>query len=171
MTSFFMREIKTWVAVVATLAGLIVLPGFGSRRTSTGTDANVEQTIAHHIAVLRSGTAQQKAASAYWLGQQHSSAADAVSLLAELLADKTEIDASRYRQAARDSKPTLGEEAAAALVQIGRSSIPPLIRILKTSPSPEARKNAAWALGALHESSAGEGPPSALYQRVTSPRA
>jgi HEAT repeat protein len=167
----FMREVKTWVAVVATLAGLIVLPGFGSRRTSTGPDANVEQTIAHHIAALRAGTAQQKAASAYWLGQQHSSAAEAVNPLTDLLADKTEVDASRYRQAARDSKPTLGEEAAAALVQIGRPSIPPLIRILKTSPSPEARKNAAWALGALHESSAGEAPPSALNPRAGWPRA
>lgn len=152
-----MREMKTWVAVLAIFAGLIVLPGFGSRRTNAAPDPDMDQNIAHHIAVLKSGTAQQKAASAYWLGQQHASAADAVNPLSELLADRTEVDASRYRQAAKELKSTLGEEAASALVQIGRSSISSLIRILKTSPSPEARKNAAWALGALHETSAGEG--------------
>jgi HEAT repeat protein len=49
---------------------------------------------------------------------------------------------------------TVGEEAAAALVNIGHSAIEPLIRVLKTSPEPEARKNAAWALGALHDTGA-----------------
>jgi HEAT repeat protein len=39
-------------------------------------------------------------------------------------------------------------------VNIGHPSIEPLIRVLKTSPMPEARKNAAWALGALHDSGA-----------------
>lgn len=166
-----MREMKTWVAVLATLAGLIFLPGFGSRKTNPAPDPDVDQNIAHHIAVLKSGSAQQKAASAYWLGQQHASAADAVNPLSELLADKTEVDPSRYRQAAKEVKLTLGEEAASALVQIGRSSIPSLIRTLKTSPSPEARKNAAWALGALHETSAGEGAASAQNPRVALSRA
>lgn len=161
-----MREMKTWVAVVATLAGLIFLPGFGSRKTNPAPDPDMDQNIAHHIALLRSGTPQQKAASAYWLGQQHASASDAVNPLSELLADRTEVDASRYRQATKEVKQTLGEEAASALVQIGRSSIPSLIRILKTSPSSEARKNAAWALGALHETSAGEGTARVLYPGI-----
>jgi HEAT repeat protein len=146
-----MREMKTWLAVIVTLAGLMVLPGFGSHSTKMAAESG-GAAISHYIAVLRSGTAQQKAAAAYWLGQQHSSAAEAVNMLVDLLGDKTEIEAFRYRPAPREPKPTLGEEAAAALVQIGRSSIQPLIHVLKTSPSPEARKNAAWALGALHES-------------------
>lgn len=155
-----MRELKTWVAVLAILAGLVLLPGFGSRRTKTGADENGEG-VPHYISVLKSGTAQQKAAAAYWLGQQRFSGAEVVNALAELLGDKTAIDASRYRQAAREQKPTLGEEAAAALVVIGRPSIPQLIHVLKTSPLPEARKNAAWALGALHESSEAQVPVSA----------
>ena len=155
-----MRELKTWVAVVSILTGLVFLPGFDSRRTKTGADDNGEG-VPHYIAMLKSGTPQQKAAAAYWLGQLRSSAPEAVNALADLLGDKTAIDASRYRQAAKEQKPTLGEEAAAALVQIGRPSIPQLIHVLKTSPSAEARKNAAWALGALHESAATQVPTSA----------
>jgi len=49
---------------------------------------------------------------------------------------------------------TLGEEVAAALVNIGHPAIEPLIHVLKTSPQAEARKNAAWALGALHDTGA-----------------
>jgi len=146
----FMRELKTWVAVVSILAAMILLPGFRSRRTSNAGEPNAE-AVAHYIAVLKSGTPQQKAQAAYWLGQQRSSGAEAVNALAGLLGDKTEIDASRYRPVSSEHRPTVGEEAAAALVQIGRPAIPQLIHVLKTSPLPEARKNAAWALGALHE--------------------
>jgi HEAT repeat protein len=155
-----MRELKAWVAVLAVLAALVFLPGFGSRRTPPGADDNA-QGVPHYLAVLKSGTAQQKAAAAYWLGQQRSSAAEVVNALVELLGDRTAIDATRYRQAGREQKPTLGEEAAAALVQIGRASIPRLIQVLKTSPSAEARKNAAWALGVLHQNAAAEAPAAA----------
>lgn len=152
-----MRELKKWLAVASILVGLIFLPGFGSRGTRSGGDESGDG-ISHYITVLRSGTPQQKAAVAYQLGQQHSSEAEVVNALADLLGDKTAIDATRYRQAVREVKPTLGEEAAAALVQIGRRSIPPLIHVLKTSPSAEARKNAAWALGALYEATAAQAP-------------
>ena len=155
-----MRELRTWLAVISILAGLVVLPGFGSRRTKTADEVGGE-AIPHYVAVLKSGTAQEKARAAYWLGQQHSSTVIVVNALADLLGDKTEIDASRYRPATRDRKPTLGEEVAAALVEIGRPAIPELIHVLKTSPLPEARKNAAWALGSLHEAAATDGPTAA----------
>lgn len=155
-----MRELKTWVAVVSILAGLVVLPGFGSRRTKTASEENGE-AVAHYIAVLKSGTPQQKAQAAYWLGQQRPSSAETVNALAALLGDKTEIDASRYRPVSTERRPTVGEEAAAALVQIGRPAIPQLIHVLKTSPLPEARKNAAWALGVLHETAAASAPKAA----------
>jgi HEAT repeat protein len=145
-----MRELKTWVAVLSILAALVFLPGFGSRHSRTGADENGEN-VPHYLALLRSGTAQQKAAAAYRLGQQRSSSAEVVNALVELLGDRTAIDASRYRHLLREQKPTLGEEVAAALVEIGRPSIPRLIQVLKTSPSAEARKNAAWALGVMHE--------------------
>ena len=155
-----MRELRTWVAVVSILAGLVVVPGFGSRRTQAATEEN-GQAVAHYLAVLKSGSPQQKARAAYWLGQQRSSAVETVNALASLLGDKTEIDASRYRPVSTDRRPTVGEEAAAALVQIGRPAIPQLIHVLKTSPVPEARKNAAWALGVLHELAAASLPRAA----------
>lgn len=156
-----MRELKTWLAVVSILAALVFLPGFGSRRTKTMTDEIGAEAVPHYVSVLKSGTAQQKAQAAYWLGQQHSSAVVVVNALADLLGDRTEIDASRYRPATKERKPTLGEEVAAAMVEIGRPAIPELIHVLKTSPSSEARKNAAWALGSLHEAAATDGPMAA----------
>jgi HEAT repeat protein len=131
---------------------LFFLTGFGPKR-STAPQHNVEDEVARHIAVLKSGKPQQKAAAAYWLGQQRATAAAAVDPLVELLGDVTEIDSAPYRQH-RLEKMTLGEEAAAALVNIGHPSIDPLIKVLKTSPQSEARKNAAWALGALHDTGA-----------------
>ena len=153
------RELKTWVAVVTILAGLVVVPGFGSRRTESA--GNENEAVAHYVAVLRSGTPQQKAQAAYWLGQQRSSAAATVNALVDLLGDKTSIDASRYRPVSTERRPTVGEEAAAALVQSGRPASPQLIHVLKTSPSSEARKNAAWALGVLHETAAASLPRAA----------
>ncbi|HLW52537.1 MAG TPA: hypothetical protein VKW06_06810 [Candidatus Angelobacter sp.] len=119
------------------------------------TAANVHTSaIASHIALLRSGRPQERAAAAYWLGQQRSAATLAIDPLVELLGNATEIDPSQYRVNRIWQKLTLGEEAAAALVNIGHPAIEPLIRVLKNSPVPEARKNAAWALGALHDTGA-----------------
>jgi HEAT repeat protein len=131
---------------------LFFLTGFGPKR-STAPQHNVEDEVARHIAVLKSGKPQQKAAAAYWLGQQRAVAANAVDPLVEWLGDATEIDPAQYRPRHLE-KMTLGEEVAAALVNIGHPSIEPLIKVLKTSPQSEARKNAAWALGALHDTGA-----------------
>src|SRR5215472_4144958 len=114
----------------------------------------IAESISRHIAQLKSGSAQEKAAAAYWLGRQRAAAATAVDPLVELLGDASEINPNQYRGNKILQKLTLGEEAAAALVNIGHPSIEPLIRVLKTSPFAEARKNAAWALGALHDSGA-----------------
>jgi HEAT repeat protein len=153
-----MRKTKKFVSVLMISLGLFysalaVQPGKNAApsRSVAGLDG-----ISRYIAQLKSGNAQEKAEAAYKLGQQRSSAKDAVSSLVDLLGDTTAIDASQYRRTIREHRPTLGEEAAVALVHIGRPSIEPLIRILKTSPSTEARKNAAWALGALHDTGATE---------------
>jgi HEAT repeat protein len=132
---------------------LFILTGFGPKRSTTVSGGGETEAIARRVAMLRSGKPQQKAAAAYWLGQQKSAAAGAVEQLLELLGDATEVDAKLYRQRPLD-KMTLGEEVAAALVNIGHPSIEPLIRVLKSSPQAEARKNAAWALGALHDTGA-----------------
>ena len=134
---------------------LFAFNGFGSERlVASGGAKSHADAIAHHIAMLRSGKPQERAAAAYWLGQQRAAAADAVDPLVELLGDATQVNPAQYRASRALQKMTLGEEAAAALVNIGHPSIEPLIRVLKTSPMPEARKNAAWALGALHDTGA-----------------
>jgi HEAT repeat protein len=132
---------------------LLVLAGFGVAKRSATPMNNGDDQVARHIALLKSGKPQQKAAAAYWLGQQHAAAAQAVDPLLEFLGDATQIDSAQYRPRRLD-KMTLGEEVAAALVNIGHPSIEPLIKVLKTSPQSEARKNAAWALGALHDTGA-----------------
>lgn len=134
--------------------GLLVLNAFGAWNSASPDKSTRSQAIIRHITILKSGKAQDKAAAAYWLGQQHIAAAPAVNPLVELLGDTSEVNPLRYRSSPVPSKMTLGEEAAAALVNIGHPSIDALIRVLKTSPMAEARKNAAWALGALHDTGA-----------------
>lgn len=147
-----MRELKKAGFSLCLGIVLLVLTGFGPKRSAMPSTGSEEQ-LAKHIALLKSGKPQQKAAAAYWLGQQHAAAALAVDPLLELLGDITEVNPAEYRPRRLD-KMTLGEEVAAALVNIGHPSIEPLIKVLKTSPQSEARKNAAWALGALHDTGA-----------------
>jgi len=148
-----MREVRKAGFALCVGMFLLVLTGFAPKRSTTVSGGGDTEAFARHVAVLRSGKPQQKAAAAYWLGQQHSAAAGAVDSLLEYLGDATEIDAKQYRQRPLE-KMTLGEEVAAALVNIGHPSVEPLIRVLKNSPQAEARKNAAWALGALHDTGA-----------------
>lgn len=150
-----MRRLRVTALSLGLGLGLVIFGGYGSERAA-GRAATTSRgdAIASHIALLRSGKPQERAAAAYWLGQQHSAAARAVDPLVELLGDATEINPSRYRTNRLLQKLTLGEEAAAALVNIGHPAIEPLIHVLKSSPLPEARKNAAWALGALHDTGA-----------------
>ena len=148
-----MRETKTWVSVVLLGLCIFLFTGFKQPVKSVAGSSNMEG-LSRYIAQLKSGSAQQKAEAAYKLGQQHSSAAPAVKPLVDLLGDTTEVNASAYRHTTREHRPTLGEEVAVALVHIGRPAVEPLIQVLKTSSSAQARKNAAWALGALHDTGA-----------------
>lgn len=149
-----MRELRKAGLALCVGTLLLVLTGFAPKNNATTIGGgNESDALARHILLLKSGKPQQKAAAAYWLGQQRSAAAGAIDPLLDLLGDATSVDAKQYRQRPLD-KMTLGEEVAAALVNIGHPSIEPLIRVLKSSPQPEARKNAAWALGALHDTGA-----------------
>lgn len=133
---------------------LLVLNAFATWNGTSPDRSQKKDSISSHISVLKTGKAQEKAAAAYWLGQQHTAAAPAVDPLVDLLGDTSEVNPVKYRSSPIPGKMTLGEEAAAALVNIGHPSIDALIRVLKTSPLAEARKNAAWALGALHDTGA-----------------
>jgi HEAT repeat protein len=141
------------ILVLGVVNAFLVLSGFTTWRAVADRPREGE-AISRHISQLKSGRPQDKAAAAYWLGQQRNAAAAAVEHLVSLLGDASEVDAALYRSNPALNKPTLGEEAAAALVNIGHPSIEPLIHVLKTSPVAEARKNAAWALGALHDTGA-----------------
>jgi HEAT repeat protein len=138
--------------MMMTLAVLVLTStGFGSKKCKPTPRAESEDGTTQRLNMIKSGSAQQKAAAAFWLSKQTSLDASIINSLAGLLGDKTPVDSSQYRYIVEERKSTLGEEVALALVRIGPPSIPPLIRVLKTSPVPEARKNAARALGALHE--------------------
>jgi HEAT repeat protein len=133
---------------------LLVLNAFASWSPASPQKVKGHEAITRHIALLKTGKAQEKAAAAYWLGQQRLQAAPAVDPLVTLLGDTSEVNPAQYRASRIIARMTVGEEAAAALVNIGHPSIDALIRVLKTSPIAEARKNAAWALGALHDTGA-----------------
>jgi HEAT repeat protein len=148
---------KTAMVIVLGLVSL-VSASFGSNRTRPTPKVDSQDGTTQRVSVIKSGSAQQKAAAAFWLSRQRSLDATVIDSLAGLLGDKTLVDSSQYRYIVEERKPTLGEEVALALVRIGPASIQPLIRVLKTSPQPEARKNAAWALGALHENGATADP-------------
>lgn len=148
-----MRELKNAGLVLCIGMAFVVLTGFGSSRRTNTPAASENNALAQHILMLKSGKPQLQAAAAYWLGQQKSAAKEAIDPLLSLLGDATAVDAKQYRQHPLE-KITLGEEVAAALVNIGHPSIEPLIKILQNSPQAEARKNAAWALGALHDTGA-----------------
>ena len=54
---------------------LLILTGLGWKRGTTVSGGGDTDAFARHVAMLRSGKAQEKAAAAYWLGQQKSASA------------------------------------------------------------------------------------------------
>ena len=146
-----MRQHRDAILLSALLSCLILFCGFIGREPAASARSG-EDGIARHIAQLRSKEAQQKAAAAYWLGNRGTAAERAIPALVDLLGDATPIEVAKYRKpdAIDRNKITVGEEVAAALVNIGKSATDALIKTLITSPEPHARENAAWALGALH---------------------
>lgn len=143
-------------AAIMMFVGVLMLTstGFGSKKCRPTGRVESDDGTTQRINLIKSGSAQQKAAAAFWLSKQGSLDVNIINSLVDLLGDKTVVDSSQYRYIVAEHKSTLGEEVALALVRIGPPSIPPLIHVLKTSPLPEARKNAARALGALHENGA-----------------
>jgi HEAT repeat protein len=154
LKELFMSQLRRTGLVLGLGVAFLLFSGFSSWHYLAPVAKGTSEGITRHIALLKSGKAQQRAAAAYWLGQQKAAAAEAVETLVGLLGDTSEVNPAQYRNRSALQKLTLGEEAAAALVNIGHASVEPLIRVLRTSPSPEARKNAAWALGALHDTGA-----------------
>ena len=85
----------------------------------------------------------------------NSTATAAIPALVDLLNDAEPVSPDVCREDHRrgwgDERPiTPGQEAARALVRIGSASFDPLVEVLG-SPGATARRNAAWALGALDD--------------------
>jgi HEAT repeat protein len=84
-------------------------------------------------------------------------AADALAPLTKLLADGSPVDARvcgrRWWRGGSDDLTTPGEQAASALASLGSPAMPSLLGALKHDAW-IARRNAAWALGAIDDSRA-----------------
>ena len=149
-----------FVSLLSTV--MLAFAGFDGRQALTHVKRMDATEVSRHVALLKSRDAQQKAAAAYWLGLQRADAVSAINSLSALLGDTAQVDASRYQDVHEDNvtrhprRLTVGEEAALALVKIGRPATDALINVLTSSPEPHARKNAAWALGAIREGSTGD---------------
>src|SRR5207302_7380220 len=123
-----MKQHREAILFSTLLSCLILFCGFVGREPSIST-RSTEDSIARHIAQLRSKEAQQRAAAAYWLGNRGTAAERAIPALVDLLGDSTQVQVAKYRKPDMpdSSKATLGEEAASALVHIGKSSTDALI--------------------------------------------
>jgi HEAT repeat protein len=144
-----MRQHREAIVFSVLLSAIVLFCGFIGREPASSARAT-EDGISRHIAQLRSKEVEQRAAAAFWLGSRGTAAERAIPALVQLLGDANPIEVSKYRKPDTTEKMTVGEEVAAALVNIGKSSTDALIHTLINSPEPHARENAAWALGALH---------------------
>jgi HEAT repeat protein len=104
-------------------------------------------------ASLSADDAVVRARAACELKEHGDGAADAVDGLVRLLGDATLVEPTVCKERWADSRErqtTPGHLAAAALVAIGSRTVPELIGVLR-QPLWVARRNAAWALGALDD--------------------
>src|SRR5258708_19827091 len=74
---------------------LLILTGFGSKDHPSQQSRSDE--VSRHVAQLRSGKPQQKAAAAYWLGQQHTVSPGAGEALVQLLCNTHTNHPFQYR--------------------------------------------------------------------------
>lgn len=112
-----------------------------------------QRSVPQLVAELRAVDAGARARAACALKDEGDRAVEAIEPLVKALGDATPVDravcAERWRGGS-DDHTTPGELAAAALVAIGSRSVPALVAVLE-QPLWIARRNAAWALGALDD--------------------
>jgi HEAT repeat protein len=125
------------------------------------------------IAGLGSQDPPVRARAACELKDEGDMAVDAIAPLVQLLADASPVERSVCKQhwwQQSDLLTTPGQQAAAALVSIGNRTFDPLVSALH-QPQWVARRNAAWALGALDDSRAVNALVAALDDREPDVRA
>ena len=131
-------------------AMVLVFATAGASASATTLPISPESQPAVLGKTLNSKNATEAAAAAYWLGLKGAGAVPEISRLIAALGDSRPARASIFRNdVASEHRTTPGEEAAGALARIGKPAVDPLIETLRTSSSPFARQNAAWALGQI----------------------
>ncbi|HWW75308.1 MAG TPA: HEAT repeat domain-containing protein, partial [Pyrinomonadaceae bacterium] len=127
----------------------------GAAETRTQGEARAQSAEARaRFEALRSSEPLKRAAAAWELSKRPAEARAAVDALLELLSDATAVDPGVYRRQDRVNSPytntTVGAEAARALAAVGAEAVAPLVDALGRAEG-EARRNAAWALGAIDD--------------------
>lgn len=151
------------VSAAATLVASLVHPTPGQPQSVSSSPAIAlisyvaAQDTSDLVARLRDADPRTRTIAACDLQRMGSASRTAIAALVERLPDASPVDPKvcgedRYYWS-KDIEPqtTPGEEAAAALVAIGTESLPSLITATR-APQWVARRNAVWALGALHDS-------------------
>lgn len=124
--------------------GLCLVPGPVAAQSRSVTDL---------VAALSSDDPAARAQAACEVKLEGDAAAQAIEPLLRVLSDGAPVERPVCRERWRhngDRLTTPGEEAAAALVAIGSRTFEALLKALK-QPQWIARRNAAWALGALDD--------------------
>ena len=139
----------------------------------TASPAAQSRSVKDLVVSLSAEDAMARARAACELKSEGDLAVDAVAPLVQLLADATPVERTACRQhwwRNSDLLTTPGELAAAALVSIGTRAFEPVLAALE-QPQWVARRNAAWALGALDDGRAVNALLKALGDREPDVRA
>jgi PBS lyase HEAT-like repeat len=146
-----MRSSSLRMVLIAVLLGSAVCV-CGAEMSDKKANVPPEAYVMRWTQELTSRNAVRAAAAAYWLGRH--AAATAVPQLVAVLGDNRPVNPSEYREepsALLPKRSSPGQEAAAALANIGQPAVDALIRTLQTNTNAIARQNAAWALGQISE--------------------
>jgi HEAT repeat protein len=130
------------------------------------------RSLSDTMAALSADDPAVRARAACEIKTEGDQAAKAIAPLVQLLADASPVERTVCRQHWRleSELTTPGEQAAAALVSIGSPAFEPVLGALQ-DPQWVARKNAAWALGALDDPRAGKALLTSLDDREPGVRA
>ena len=153
--TFFLRILSRTSAVCLGAALVVVQPP----GKPEGSAAPVQLTLQELTGQLRASDPAVRTRAACDLREQADRAGAAIDALVALLPDAAPLDRSvcgeNWRRWNPENTTTPGEQAASALVAIGSRSFEPLVRTLQHQAW-VARRNAAWALGALDDTRAVE---------------
>jgi HEAT repeat protein len=132
------------------------LPWFSSRSLATVelTTPRPQHTVQELAEALTASDPAERARAACDLRERGDNAGAAIDALIALLPDAAPLERSvcgqNWWRWNPENRTTPGEQAASALVAIGGRTFEPLVKALR-HPAWFARRNAAWALGALDD--------------------